>query len=244
MKTSRKSISNRQSGGLLLNIGIGIGLGLLAALAAVLLVMRGGPFKDHQNSNALEQSGASTDPNAPLYGPNVPAIANVPAGTNAQGDGVGALTSGGAASDTKANTSATVETAKPVETPSADPVGAMIDGANKGTASKPTTTKPTDSSKPNSTTLPKEVKPTTAPTDSASSAKKGNYTIQAGAFSSASEAAAMRSKLAAQGQSATISEKKTADGTLYRVRVGNYGSDKEAQAARSKVGGVVLELGK
>ena len=89
MKTSRKSISNRQSGGLLLNIGIGIVLGLLAALTAVFLVMRGGPFKDHQNSNALEQSGASTDPNAPLYGPNVPAIANLPAGTNAQGDDVG-----------------------------------------------------------------------------------------------------------------------------------------------------------
>jgi hypothetical protein len=40
-----------------------------------------------------------------------------------------------------------------------------------------------------------------------------------------------------------VVEKKTESGTVYRVRTGTFGSDKEAQAARAKVGGVVLEVG-
>lgn len=234
MNTFHKKSFNRQSGGLVMNIGIGIVLGLLAALLAVFLVMKGGPFKEHANNNALEQTGASTDPNAPLYGPNVAPITAGGDAANAAGEGLGALTSSGATAP-KSTTSATTETAKPVTTPTADPVAAIIDAAKP----KVETTKPADPVKPD-VTAPKEVKPTTAPADTGA-AKKGSYTIQAGAFNSPEAAAALKSKLAAQGQSATVTEKKTADGTLYRVRVGNYGSDKEAQAARAKIGGVVLE---
>lgn len=237
-----------QNGGLMLNIGIGIVLGLLAALAAVFLVMRGGPFKDNQNNNALEQKGQSTDPNAPLYGTNAAPV-NLGAGAaSSPGEGLGALTTSG---DPAANSSATAETAKPVKTPTADPVAAMIEEANqtKPVTNKPEAdtknpSKPADKPKVDATT-PKEVKPTAAPKTPAAAQANGKYTIQAGAFSSAAEAAALKSKLAAQGQSASVSEKKTADGkTLYRVRTGNYNSDKEAQAARAKTGGVVLEIGK
>lgn len=235
MINAHKFLYQRQSGGLVMNIGIGIVLGLLAALLAVFLVMKGGPFKEHGNANVLGQNGASTDPNAPLYGANTPLPASMPAGEGAQGDGSAALTS------EKNSVSATPETAKPVQTPTADPVGAIIDAANQKSTPKVEADKPAVIATPKPTpALAKEVTPAAAPNNNAD-AKKGSYTVQAGAFNNAEEAAAMKAKL---GAGATVTEKKTAEGTLYRVRVGNYASDKEAQAARAKVGGVVLDVGK
>ena len=95
----------RQSGGLILNVGIGIVLGLLAALLAVFLVMKGGPFKDHANTNTIApQTGQAADPNTPLYGapaqPIDPAAAANKTNANTGGEGVGALTGNSSITDT------------------------------------------------------------------------------------------------------------------------------------------------
>lgn len=226
--------SNRQSGGLVMNMGIGIVLGLLVALLAVFLVTKGdSPFKE-QKTNALEASGQVTDPNAPLYGANSTAPVVV-APTDAS------------VAPVDATTSATVVTAQPVATPAADPVSSIIKASTNTTKPVPTAA-PKVEPKEVATNTPKVVKPAVAPKATTATPHEassgGKYTVQAGAFDNADDAAALKSKLAAKGQSVSITEKKTANGSLYRVRVGNYASDKEAQAARSKVGGVVLELNK
>lgn len=177
---------SRQAGGLILNVGIGVIFGLLAALLAVYLSTKGGPFKDHANTNSITPAaGQSADPNAPLYGAPAQTLdpkAAAAAAAVVSGAGVGVLT--GTPNPPK---SATKETAKAVETPPADPVAAVING-NKSDTAKPTTAPaPSTDAKPKASTpaatpapaanttttpapkpakpanLPKEVLPATAP---------------------------------------------------------------------------------
>ena len=144
----------RQSGGLILNVGIGIVLGLLAALLAVFLVMKGGPFKDHANTNTIApQTGQAADPNTPLYGapaqPIDPAAAANKTNANTGGEGVGALTGNSSITDTApAAKSATKETAKPVATPASDPVAAMINAATGNKTAPPAEKKPAAKTEP------------------------------------------------------------------------------------------------
>lgn len=226
--------SSRQHGGLVMNMGIGIVLGLLVALLAVFLVTKGdSPFRE-QKTNVLESSGQVTDPNAPLYGANSATPVVV------------APIDGASVAPIDVTTSATVATAQPVSTPAADPVSSIIKASTSAAKPVPTVA-PKVEPKEVATNTPKVVKPAVAPKTTAAPYEAnsgGKYTVQAGAFDNADDAAALKSKLAAKGQSVSITEKKTANGSLYRVRVGSYASDKEAQAARSKVGGVVLELNK
>ncbi|GHA73612.1 hypothetical protein GCM10009007_13320 [Formosimonas limnophila] len=139
--TLRAQLNHRQSGGMLLNIGIGIVLGLLAALLAVFLIMNGdgGPFKNNNNTNTLDNAGQSTDPNAPLYGAPAPTLdpnTNVEA---SPGDGADVLTGSGAA------TTAARKTGKPaaVKTPESDPLASIIKGSSDKAEVKPTD-KPAD----------------------------------------------------------------------------------------------------
>lgn len=224
---------NNQSGGLIMNIGIGIILGLLTALLAVFLVTKnGGPFKK-QDANTFDASGQVTDPNEPLYGTNsTPIITTQPSETN----------------DTNSTRILPIETTVAINTqPSNDVITTIIANANTERSTVIKVIKPETNAAPKaeSNITPKAIKPTATPTASNSasnSIKKGRYTIQAGAFEDIKDANALKKKLSAQGQPVSIVEKKTTNGSLYRVRVGNYSSDKEAQAARSRIGGVVLEL--
>ncbi|AXF84756.1 hypothetical protein DTO96_100466 [Ephemeroptericola cinctiostellae] len=181
MKTNSSHSSlphGRQGGGLILNVGIGVVLGLLAALLAVFLVMKGGPFKDHANTNTIApQTGQAADPNTPLYGAPVQPIdpAANKAATNSGGEGVGALTGNSSITDTTptpAVKSATKETAKPVATPSSDPVAAMINAATGNKTAIPPPEKkaavkaePAPDAKPAPKPTTSDIKPTPA-TDS------------------------------------------------------------------------------
>mgnify|MGYP003616961194 FL=1 len=174
MKTNNSHSSlphGRQGGGLILNVGIGVVLGLLAALLAVFLVMKGGPFKDHANTNTIApQTGQAADPNTPLYGAPAQPIdptSNKPA-TNSGGEGVGALTGNSSITDTNptpAVKSATKETAKPVATPASDPVAAMINAATGNKAAPPpekkaaVKTEPAPDAKPAPKSTPSDMKP-------------------------------------------------------------------------------------
>jgi cell division septation protein DedD len=238
------SLSHRQSGGLLMNMGIGIILGLLAALLAVVLMTRGGsPFKEHGKGNSIDSAAGVTDPNAPLYGTNAPPA---PAASATPEAPVGVAS----VAEVPAPNTPPAEPANPSTAP-------MITAAAPNTSAPAKTTAPTPAKTPAPTKATsgdtvKVVAPQTAPTSSGAKTvtpatttarEGGKYTVQAGAFNNADEAAEMKRKLNAQGQSASVVEKKTESGTVYRVRTGTFGSDKEAQAARAKVGGVVLEVG-
>ena len=63
----------------------------------------------------------------------------------------------------------------------------------------------------------------------------GNYYVQAGAFSNPENAQRMRERLASYG-SVVVSEKQTAKGVLYRVRLGPYANGDDAVAAMDRLG--------
>ena len=63
----------------------------------------------------------------------------------------------------------------------------------------------------------------------------GNYYVQAGAFSNPENAQRMRERLASYG-SVVVSEKQTAKGVLYRVRLGPYANGNDAVAAMDRLG--------
>ncbi|TDR30995.1 hypothetical protein [Hydromonas duriensis] len=170
----------RQAGGLILNIGIGIVLGLLAALLAVFLVNKGGPFRDHANTNTLTPAaGQTNDPNAPLYGAPPPVLPPSDAKTaDTSNSDKNALTGDDAATAEAKKQSATKDTAKSVETPPTDPVAAIISSTDKKAASakpktdatnkastptKSTDTKPASENKADDGGVPKEVKPASLP---------------------------------------------------------------------------------
>jgi cell division protein FtsN len=65
--------------------------------------------------------------------------------------------------------------------------------------------------------------------------EKFTYYLQAGAFLDQSDAENAKAKLALMGLSATIAERKTDNGILYRVRVGPYGKMETVNRVRSRL---------
>ncbi|MBK4738275.1 SPOR domain-containing protein [Noviherbaspirillum pedocola] len=65
--------------------------------------------------------------------------------------------------------------------------------------------------------------------------EKFTYYLQAGAFLDQSDAENAKAKLALMGLSATVSERKTDNGVLYRVRVGPYGKVETVNRVRSRL---------
>lgn len=72
----------------------------------------------------------------------------------------------------------------------------------------------------------------TASTPAAQSALRGSYAVQLAAFSDDKGANALARRLKKAGYSAYTEPLKTSKGTLWRVRVGPYGSRDAAIAAR------------
>lgn len=231
METKMENQKNTQSVGAqthsfsAFNIGIGMLVGLLIALIVAYFAMGDGPFKDKSNKNTLGAQQGSTDPNSSLYGATVVAPVGLPSNAapgNEQGSGVGALMGGGKDAS-MANAQAASESGK-VKASDANANPDQIAQLIQGDATA---------------TQPKAVSPTAANAKS-----KNNYVIQAGAFNDAEKAQALKDSLDSQGQNATITKKKTADGeTVYRVRVGGYSSAQEAQGDNKKIKGVVLDAG-
>ena len=75
---------------------------------------------------------------------------------------------------------------------------------------------------------------------------KFTYYLQAGAFLERADAENAKAKLALMGLSASIAERKTDNGTLYRVRLGPFGNLETMNRARSRLGdnGVDVAVGR
>ncbi len=81
------------------------------------------------------------------------------------------------------------------------------------------------------TATPTATPPSPAPTAAARAASGGGQ-LQAGAFSAAADAEALRAKLALLGQTARIETVESGGRTLHRVRLGPYASAAERDAAQ------------
>jgi len=81
---------------------------------------------------------------------------------------------------------------------------------------------------------PEPAKPQPPVASPSAPAGKTRWTVQVGSYSEIANARNAEARLKAAGLSTLMSPVDTPKGTLYRVRVGPFGSEAQAQAARSK----------
>ncbi len=85
-------------------------------------------------------------------------------------------------------------------------------------------------------TTPAATAPSTSPNNTVSSGSDGfTYYLQAGAFRELQDAEATKARLALMGVAATIAERKSELGTLYRVRVGPFNEVESMNRARVRL---------
>ncbi|RZA19473.1 MAG: sporulation protein [Lysobacteraceae bacterium] len=92
-----------------------------------------------------------------------------------------------------------------------------------------TTTKPADAASAGTTA-------TAAPAAAAAS-NDAHYILQAGAFGASGDAEAVKAKIAMLGLNARVESARIGGKTVYRVRMGPYGSASELAEAKSKLAG-------
>ena len=205
--------SRRQTGGTVLGLIIGLVVGLgIAIVVAVMITKSSLPFTNKQAQPERAGAGSTqvTDPNKPLYGNKEPAR----------------------------------EAAKNFS--QAPPENAVIADAKPPVAEKSTTEKPKSGERVNITgDTPAVDKSAARPADKASDKvaiakpdgadEKWIYFLQAGAFREPSDAENAKAKLALMGFEASVSERPSDSGPLYRVRVGPFNQLEIMTRARTKL---------
>lgn len=200
-----------QRGNTLVGIIIGLVIGLALAVVVALVITKGSsPFVNKLGKTASESStGQISDPNKPMYG-------NASAAKEA-------------AKEFAPEPSAPSATATAATTPAPAAATPAV-AATPAPAAKPET-------KPAEDKLDKLIDKALAKNDtkSASPEDKWVYFLQAGAFKEQSDAENTRAKLALLGLEASISERNTDNGVLYRVRVGPYNQVEAMNKVRAKL---------
>ncbi|WP_407353668.1 SPOR domain-containing protein [Luteimonas sp. R10] len=90
-----------------------------------------------------------------------------------------------------------------------------------------------------STSTAATVTPSTAPAPTAAATgtdASARYLLQAGAFSASGDAEALKARIALLGLSARVESARIGDKTVYRVRMGPYGTASELAEAKRKLG--------
>lgn len=104
----------------------------------------------------------------------------------------------------------------------------------QATGSPDATTAPTDAA--TAGTAASQAAPTPA-TAAAQDAAAARYLLQAGAFQASGDAEAVKAKIALLGLSARVESAQVKDRTVYRVRMGPYGTASELAEAKRKLAG-------
>lgn len=232
--------SSRQRGGTILGIIFGILLGLAAAVAVAVYVTKVPvPFVDRAISRTSAQDAAEQErnknwnPNAALVGKPTKSGETTPpapaSGTNNTSSGAPAkpeipLT----AEVKKPEKSEKPEKQPPTEVPVAEPSKPSTPAKNQSTADPLG-----DLAKASS-----QGKPVSA------SVEPIQYFVQVGAFNSPEDAQAQRAKMALMGLDARITEREQAGRTVFRVRLGPFERQDEAETMKSELhaGGVEAAL--
>ncbi|BDU18389.1 SPOR domain-containing protein [Lysobacter auxotrophicus] len=131
------------------------------------------------------------------------------------------------------NAPATAPLPRPVETdtvPSRTPTPASTPSPSTSTASTP----PAPSAKPSDSS-------TTSPAASASADDGTRYLLQAGAFQASGQAEEMKARIAMLGLSARVESAAINGNTVYRVRMGPYGTASDLADAKRKLAGGGLQ---
>jgi cell division protein FtsN len=79
--------------------------------------------------------------------------------------------------------------------------------------------------------------PAATPSTTATTADNTRYLLQAGAFQASGDAEAVKAKIALLGLSARVESAQIKDKTVYRVRMGPYGTASELAEAKRKLSG-------
>lgn len=212
MRTTMK----RQGGGTILGIIIGLVLGLgIAAAVAFMINKTPIPFLDRAARAAPAADAPLKDPNTPLYGNREPARQAAQELRDRPKVELGEATSQADGSPPDG---------------AADPLAAVVSAKEEATSVK----KDEASATPESGTAAVKTGAPALPA-SVEQVPSSVYFVQAGAFGAQSDAEAMRAKLALLGMEARITERQTADGAVYRVRVGPFAEIDQARSARARL---------
>lgn len=198
----------KQQGGTILGIIIGLVIGLGIALAVAVTINKTPiPFVDKvTRQNKADAPEQITDLNKPLYGNKAAAKA-----------AAREFIKEPPAEAVQVSATAQPADAKGGKTPVVD-METLVDKLKKQ-ESKPADAKADDAARE----------------AAAKSDEKWSYYLQAGAFRDQAEAEALRGKLALMGVEARVSELPSANGVLYRVRVGPYGQIDAMNKVRGKL---------
>lgn len=222
-----QAAQNRQIGSTLLGIIIGLIVGLAIAVVVALVITKGStPFTNKLGKPASESAPTPIiDPNKPLYGNTQPAkdaakefAREAEAAKNAEAALANPAPAAPAAAAPAANN----------VPPSTTPVGLDPNKKPATTAVPATATAPTAPA----TTVAK-VDPTAPKTDNPD--EKWIYYLQAGAFREQGDAENTRARLALLGFEASISERNSDNGVLFRVRLGPFNQVDAMNRARGKL---------
>ena len=126
---------------------------------------------------------------------------------------------------------------EPATAASPAPAPASAPAANPTAAEKPRAEKPASATAAAQTPAAAPTVTTSAPSAPAPAANAEGFTyyLQAGAFRELNDAESTKAKLALMGVAATIAERKSELGTLYRVRVGPFSEIEAMNRARVRL---------
>jgi cell division protein FtsN len=197
-----------QRGGFVMGLIIGLLVGLALALGVALYVTKVPvPFINKVPQHTPEQDAAEAARNKD-WDPNSPLYGKTPARPNATAPAASGVVT------PEAPAMPPVAVAPPAApsaaAPSARPNPADI-LAGRGTGQPPKATSPHAGADP------------------------FTYFVQVGAYTRPEDAEAQRAKLAMLGMAAKVTEREQAGRTMYRVRVGPFGSKDDADAAKSRL---------
>jgi cell division protein FtsN len=220
-----KHTPNQQRGGFGLGLIVGLLLGLAVALGVALYVTKVPiPFVDKVPQRSAEQDEAEAranknwNPNAPLSSGNNkpvrPAASGVVGSENSAANAPTTVVPPTGTPINPPNMPAVVAT--PAATPPAKPASAALTAA--ATASKPAI----DPSNPQNK-------------------DRFVFFVQAGAFVQPAEAEQQRARLAMQGFTARVYERESQGRVVYRVRIGPFDGESEAEKLKADVEGAGLE---
>jgi cell division protein FtsN len=206
-----------QRGGFLLGLVVGLLLGLVLALGVALYITKAPvPFIDKVPQRTAEQDKAEAarnrqwDPNAALGGATAQRAASAAQAASA----AAALPAApGAAPAAAPATGASAP--RPVRDPAA-----ILAGQAGGSPA----------------VAPNPIRPAPAPASATAAAVEPFvYFVQAGAFTRSEDAEQQKARLAMGGWTARVSEREQAGRTVWRVRIGPYGTRAEADAQQQKL---------
>lgn len=221
---------SRQRGGTIIGIVLGILLGLAAAVAVAIYVTKAPvPFVDRAISRTPTQDAAEQErnknwnPNAALIGKPAKSSPDTPTPATNAGDTPTKPAEPLASSDPSKKPEKTPEKPAVPDTPVAEPSKPTTPPTkNQGSSSDPLGDLAKASSQGKTVAASTPVEPI-------------QYFVQVGAFNSPEDAQAQRAKMALMGLDARITEREQGGRTVFRVRLGPFERQEEADKMKTEL---------